>query len=214
MNPKIVSHFKKKDPVLYQLLKRVGDMPDLKPRLPPLYFQSLCSNIIGQQLSGKVADVFWARFIKLFPNKKPTHKKLLSLSDQTLRAIGISNSKVLFLKSLSDHFVNRKIDFKNLQKLTDSEVIGELTKIKGIGPWTAEMFLMFTLGRPDIFSAGDQGLKNAIKKCYPDHTLITEGYPESLARKRRGRGRRVLNPQIWSPYRTYACLILWKSLDQ
>jgi DNA-3-methyladenine glycosylase II len=130
--------------------------------------------------------------LKLFPRQKVTPVKLLTLPDSTLREIGISNSKVVYLKSLADHFANKKTDFKKLSLLTDEEVIAELTKIKGIGRWTAEMFCMFTLARPDIFSFGDQGLKNALKKYY----------------------KIAPNPLIWSPYRTYACLILWRSLDQ
>jgi DNA-3-methyladenine glycosylase II len=191
MDSKILAHFRKVDPILHQLALQVGDIPVLKPRPSTLYFPSLCSNIIGQQLSGKVADVFWARFLKLFPNRKPTPQKLLDIPDQSLRAIGISNSKVAFLKSLADHFVHKKIDFKNLNNLSEAEIIGELTKIKGIGPWTAEMFCMFTLARPDLFSAGDLGLKNAIKKYFPKQPDINK----------------------WSPYRTSACLILWKSLE-
>jgi DNA-3-methyladenine glycosylase II len=215
MDSKIKSHFKKTDPILHKLLTQVGESNiKLSSRPPKLYFQALCSDIISQQLSGKVADVFWERFLNLFPQKRVTPSGVIALPDSALRGIGISNSKVAFLKSLSDHFVNQKIDFKNLGYLPEEEVIKELTKVKGIGRWTAEMFLMFTLARPDVFSAGDQGLKNAIKKYYPEHLLVSEGYPETLARQRRGRGRRVLNPLIWSPYRTYACLILWKSLDQ
>lgn len=192
MDAKIQAHFKKKDPIIYSLLKKVGEFSPPKARSSRLYFRSLCSDIISQQLSGRVADVFWKRFLSLFPKKQATPSRVLALSDQALRGIGISNSKVTFLKSLADHFVNKKIDFHNLTSLSEEEVIGELTKIKGIGRWTAEMFLMFSLARPDVFSAGDQGLKNAIKKHYP----------------------KAPDPAVWSPYRTYACLILWKSLDQ
>jgi DNA-3-methyladenine glycosylase II len=191
MDSKIISHFQKVDPILHQLALQVGDVPDLKPRPSTHYFPSLCSNIIGQQLSGKVADVFWSRFVNLFPKKRVVPEFTLTLPDATLRSIGISNSKVSFLKSLADHFVNQKIDFKNLTNLSEAEIIRELTKIKGIGPWTAEMFCMFTLARPDLFSAGDLGLKNAIKKYFPKKPDIKK----------------------WSPYRTSACLILWKSLD-
>ncbi len=192
MDAKIQAHFQRQDSVIYSLLKKVGEIPPPKARSHRQYFRSLCSDIISQQLSGRVADVFWKRFLSLFPKKQATPSRVLALSDKTLRGIGISNSKVSFLKSLADHFVNKKIDFKNLANLSEEEVVGELTKIKGIGRWTAEMFLMFSLARPDVFSAGDQGLKNAIKKFYS----------------------KVPDPAIWSPYRTYACLILWRSLDQ
>lgn len=192
MDPKIKSHFKKSDPILYKLLLQTGESDiKLSLRSPRDYFKALCSDIISQQLSGKVADVFFARFLKLFPDNLVSPDRLLNLPDLTLRNIGISYSKVSFLKSLAEHFVHKKIDFKKLVNLSEEEVIGELTKIKGIGRWTAEMFCMFTLGRPDVFSVGDKGLKNAIAKYY-------KVAPE---------------PGLWSPYRTYACLILWKSLD-
>jgi DNA-3-methyladenine glycosylase II len=193
MDSKIRAHFQETDPILYKLLGRVGESNiKLSSRLPSRYFRALCSDIISQQLSGKVADVFWERFLKLFPQKRLTPTQVLALPDTTLRSIGISNSKVAFLKSLADHFVNHRINFSHLPNLSEEEVISELTKVKGIGRWTAEMFLMFTLGRPDVFSAGDQGLKNAIARHYPSSPP---------------------NPQIWSPYRTYACLILWRSLE-
>jgi DNA-3-methyladenine glycosylase II len=192
MDSKIVAHFKKIDPILYRLLQQVGESNiSLSSRPASKYFRSLCSKIISQQLSGKVSDVFWERFIKLFPRKTPTPTQVLSLTDEQLRAIGISHSKVSFLKSLADHFVAKKINLLSLPTLPAAEVVKELTKIKGVGPWTADMFCMFTLGHPDIFSQGDQGLKNAIKKHYTT----------------------APDPAVWSPFRTYACLILWKSLE-
>jgi DNA-3-methyladenine glycosylase II len=214
MDPKIKSHFKKTDPTLYKLLCQLEESEiKLSPRSSKYYFQALCADIISQQLSGKVADVFFARFLKLFPDNLVIPDSVLNLPDLTLRNIGISYSKVSFLKSLADYFVHKKIDFKKLINLSEEEVIGELTKIKGIGRWTAEMFCMFTLGRQDVFSAGDQGLKNAIKKYYPGHILVSRGYSKTLTHQQRGRGHRVLDPDIWSPYKTYACLILWRSLD-
>src|SRR3989344_937667 len=180
MDPQIRNHFRKIDPTLCRLLTRVGEMPVRSPRHPRAYFRSLCSEIISQQLSGKVADIFWDRFLKLFPSHRPTPRRLLILPDSVLRGIGISNSKVSFLKSLADYYTGRKIDFSRLSLLPDEEVIDRLTQIKGIGRWTAEMFLMFTLARPDVFSSGDQGLKNAIKKHYPTPP----------------------DPVIWSPYRS------------
>lgn len=192
MDRKVKAHFKKTDPILHSLLSKIGESEiRISSRHTGQYFHALCSDIISQQLSGKVAEVFWERFLKLFPKKKATPARVLALPDTTLRGIGISSSKVSFLKSLADHFINKKIDLKKLVNLSEEEVIVELTKVKGIGQWTAEMFLMFTLGRQDVFSAGDQGLKNAIKKNYSQPP----------------------NPAIWSPYRTYACLILWKSLE-
>jgi DNA-3-methyladenine glycosylase II len=192
VDPQILKHFQKVDPTLFSLAKQTGVIKSLSPRPLNKYFSALCSDIISQQLSNRVGEIFWTRFVNLFPRKRVSPEILLSLPNPTLRSIGVSNSKVNYLKSLADHFVNKKINFNNLKNLTDEEVIGELTKIKGIGRWTAEMFLMFTLARPDVFSSGDQGLKNAIRKHYV----------------------KAPNPNLWSPYKTSACLILWASLDQ
>lgn len=191
MDQKIKSHFKKVDPTLYQLLVGVGEITPYSPQPSHTFFNDLCSNIISQQLSSRVADVIWGRFQRLFPRKQVTPQHLLGLSDTTIRSIGISNSKIGYLKDLAKYHIDQLIQFDQLDKLSDEQVIKELTKIKGIGNWTAEMFLMFTLGRPDIFSPGDQGLKNAIKKHY----------------------QKAPDPSVWSPYRTFACLILWKSLE-
>lgn len=193
MDSKIQSHFRRVDPILYKLLRRVGESKiHLSPQRPAEYFSALCANIISQQLSTKVADVFWLRFEKLLLPKAISPKLVLALPDATLRSIGISTSKVSYLKSLADYFLDPRNDFNNFSNLTDDVLIGELTKIKGIGRWTAEMFCMFTLGRPDLFSAGDLGLKNAISRHY----------------------KKPPDPNIWSPFRTYACLILWQSLEQ
>ena len=192
MDSKIIKHFKKADPVLYKLIQRVGESKiTLAPRPPSQYFRSLCSTIISQQLSGKVADLFWTRFLDLFPGHKITPRKVLGISNSQLREIGISGFKAIYLKSLAEYFSKPNTRLSLLASLPHEEVISELTQIKGVGRWTAEMFLMFTLGRPDVFSAGDQGLKNALKKHYPSPP----------------------DPIIWSPYSTYACLVLWQSLE-
>jgi len=185
-----LKHFKKTDPVLYQLAKQVDELVEISPRSQKEYFENLCESIISQQLSIKASDTIWKRLLKLFPNEKITPELLYQTEDQKLRDCGISWNKIKYLKDVSSKFTSREINFKFLEKMSDDEVIVELTKIKGIGRWTAEMFLIFTLGRKDVFSAGDQGLKNAIAKYT-------------------GLGA----PELWSPYRSYACRILWKSLD-
>jgi len=125
---------------------------------------------------------------------------LLKLSDKKIRSCGTSNSKVSFLKDLAAKVLKNDLKLNKLDKLSDDLVIKELTKVKGIGPWTAEMFLMFTLGREDIFSHGDLGLKNAIKKLYKFKKEPTRKQIEKIV-------------EIWKPYRTYASRILWKSLE-
>ena len=146
-----------------------------------------------------MADVIFGRFLSLFLNQEVTPKAILNLTHDQLRGVGMSNSKASFLHDLAQKVETRQLELEKLSGLTNQEVLTHLTKVKGIGPWTAEMFLMFTLGRSDLFSLGDQGLKNAIKRLYNLETTT----PEVL----------TTISSKWSPYRTYACLILWKSLD-
>jgi DNA-3-methyladenine glycosylase II len=139
--------------------------------------------------------------MKLFPKEIIAPEKLIKIEDQEIRNAGISFSKIKYIKGIAGAVINKDIDLKKLDDLTDEEIIGELIKLKGVGRWTAEMFLMFTLGRADIFSAGDLGLQNAIVKLYklknkPDQTILLE-----ISNK-------------WSPHRTIASRILWKSLEK
>ena len=192
---KATKHFQKMDPVLYSLIKKVGPVEAIKPRSQSVYFQSICREIIGQQLNGKVARVIFDRFTKLFPNQKIIPEYLLKISDAKIRKTGASWSKVSFVKDLAKKVVKGELKLAKLKHLNDEQVITELTKVKGIGPWTAQMFLMFTLGREDVFSKGDLGLRKAITKLYGNREI------ESIIRK-------------WSPYKTYASLVLWKSQDK
>ena len=184
---------------MYNALQKIGEVETIAARKSDEYFISLCSEIICQQLSGRVADVIFERFLNLFPRKKIKPEFILKLKHEDLRSAGMSNAKAGFIMDLAQKIHANEVQLAQLIHLENEEAIKELTKIKGIGPWTAEMFLMFTLGREDIFSHGDLGLKNAIKKLYklenPDKEQI-----ETITIK-------------WSPYRTYACRILWKSLE-
>lgn len=198
MNKKIITHFQNTDPILYSIIRKYPSL-GLKLREKD-YFKSLCREIIGQQLSGRVADVLFDRFEKLFSKKMVTPKRVLSVSEETLRGTGMSWSKTRFMRDLAQHVLSKSVQLDQLAQLPDQDVIKELTKVKGIGPWTAEMFLMFTLGREDIFSYGDLGLRNAIKKHYGFKKDPSVKQMEKIANK-------------WKPYRTYAARILWKSLD-
>lgn len=193
---KIKNHFKKVDPILYKAIK---DLYLLGKVAPKDYFAKLCGEIINQQLSDKASATIYKRFQKLFPNGKITPEHALKLSHQDLRRAGTSNAKVRFIKSLAQKVANKEVQLEKLDTLTDEEVILELTKIKGIGPWTAEMFIMFSLGRKDVFSHGDLGLRKAIKRLYGFKREPTRKQIEKITKK-------------WSPYRTYACTILWESL--
>ena len=200
MTKKALSYFRVVDPILYSIAQTIT-LEDHEIRSPNRYFVSLCSEIIGQQLSGKVADVLFDRFEKLFPKRNVTPKRVLATSEETLRTTGMSWSKTRFIRDLARQMVDKSVHLETLSNLSDAEVISELTRVKGIGPWTAEMFLMFSLGREDVFSYGDLGLRNAMKKLYGFKKDPTVKQMEKIVNK-------------WKPYRTYAARILWKSLEQ
>ncbi len=201
---KALKHFKKADPILYSVALKIELIELIKPKD---YFIDLVDSIISQQLSGKAADTIFGRFKKLFKEEQITPGKLIKIPDQTIRDAGISWSKIKYIKGIASEIKNKKpaspagrLNLKNLESLTDQEVINELIKLKGVGQWTAEMFLMFTLTRPDVFSTGDLGLQNAIVKLYK-----LNGKPS--------REELIKLSNKWSPHRTVASRILWKSLE-
>ncbi|MDO8486944.1 MAG: DNA-3-methyladenine glycosylase 2 family protein [Candidatus Curtissbacteria bacterium] len=195
-NSLYASHFKKVDPKIYGLSLRIKLVEIVKP---DSYFERLCRTIIGQQLSGKVARVIFARFTDLFPDGRIDPEMLLKLTDAKIRSVGMSNSKVAFIKDLAAKVVSRDVDLERIDDLTDAKIIEHLTKVHGIGPWSAEMFLIFSLGRPDVFSSGDLGLLRAVEKLYGIKNPSKEKL-EKISEK-------------WSPYRSFASRLLWKSLD-
>ncbi len=184
----IIEHFRKVDLVLAAAART------LDPIVPSNdYFSDLCEIIIQQQLSEKAGETIWHRFLKLFPRLTPA--KVLATPDATIRAAGISWSKITYLKNLAKHG-----DLRRVRDMSDEQVIRELTKIQGIGPWSAEMFLMFSLGREDVFSYGDLGLRRGLQKLYKFKKEPTIKQMEKIVRK-------------WSPYRTYGARILWKMVE-
>jgi len=199
MKKSILLYFQKVDPVLYATIKKVGTLEEITPRKPKEYFPSLCSEIISQQLSNKAAAPIHQRFLGLFPRKKVSTKHLLSIPDEKVRGVGTSWAKVSFLKDLAEKTVTKEVPFSKLPNLDDEEVIKELIKVKGIGRWTAEMFLIFSLGRPDVFSHGDLGLRRAIEKLYKLVDPSQEKIEEITGK--------------WSPYRSWGSRTLWKFID-
>lgn len=196
MYDKAIEHFKKTDPILYRLSISINPPTPMLPSSE--HFARLCRSIVGQQLSVKAAQTIFTRFQNLL-NGNITPEKVLKINKEKLRECGISYPKINYLKDLSEKIIEKKLDLDNISDLDDETIIKNLTIVKGIGQWSAEMFLMFSLGRPDVFSAGDLGIKNAIKKLYQlDNPSIAELLEISSK---------------WSPYRTYACMILWRSLD-
>lgn len=193
-----MQHLQAVDPILGAVIEK-SKLSKVKPRTN--YFQSLVEEIISQQLSGRVADVITERFIGLFDNAPfPTPDSILARSDEELRKAGLSYQKISYIKNVSRAVSAGELDFKKFPALTDEEIIASLTQIKGIGRWTAEMFLMFTLGREDIFSYGDLGLKNAMQRIYGFRKHPSKKTAERISKK-------------WHPHRTLACRYLWASLD-
>jgi len=162
------------------------------------YYDDLCKSIIYQQLSGKVAKIIYHRFLNLFPNKVPNFKKTLDLKFEELKKIGLSKQKITYIDNLAKYFYNKKnIDFV---KYSDEYLRKELIKIKGIGPWTIDMFLMFTMHRTDILPVGDLGIKKAFQILYKLKELPSKELMIEMSAK-------------WKPYRTIACCYLWYLVD-
>jgi DNA-3-methyladenine glycosylase II len=192
-----------KDPVLARLIRDQGGSlpgePDF-PGRPADVYGALLRAIAGQQLSVKAAEAIYARLLARFDGRAPTPEQLLADDPDELRtAAGLSRAKVASLRSLAQHVLDGELELDRLAGLDDAEVIRELVAVKGIGEWTAHMFLMFTLRRPDVLAVGDLGIRNAVMRAYglpalPDAATLT-----GLA-------------EPWRPYRTRACLYLWRSL--
>jgi DNA-3-methyladenine glycosylase II len=163
----------------------------------------LCASIMSQQLSTKVASVIHQRFLALYAGKEPAPRQILDTPFELLRGIGLSNAKVNYVKNVALFEVERGMDHKKLNKMTNEEVIEYLTEIKGVGRWTVEMLLMFALGREDVFAVDDLGIQNAMIKLYKLDNSDKKKLKEEL----------LHISQKWSPYRTYACLHLWHWKD-
>ncbi len=192
-----LKHFRKVDPILYSVALTV-EIPEVTSS--DNYFLELYDSIVSQQLSVKAANTIMGRLKKLYPNEIITPDHTIKLDPEKMRSAGNSYSKIAYLKDLSQKVIDGTLMFDKFAEMTADEIMKELLIVKGIGPWTAEMFLMFSMGNPDVFSYGDQGLKNAIKTIYKFESNPTLEQALEIS-------------QNWSPYRTYACRILWKSLD-
>jgi DNA-3-methyladenine glycosylase II len=163
----------------------------------------LVESIMSQQLSTKVADVIHKRFLDLYEVSVPTPEMILETPFEKLRAIGLSNAKTNYVQNVARFAVNPGMDHKKLSKMSNDEVIEYLTQIKGVGRWTTEMMLMFTLGRQDVFAIDDLGIQNAMIKLYKLDNSDKKKFKEDLLRI----------SQKWSPFRTYACVLLWRWKD-
>lgn len=190
------------DPILQKLYltveKTLGQIPDTTPAPEEKYFENLIESIVSQQLSVKVADIIFARLKAAGGDFSPA--AILALEHETLRSVGLSNAKANYVKNIAEAWNNGLVKPSELTTMNNEDVIAHLVQIKGVGRWTAEMFLMFTLARPDVFSVGDFGLRKAISLAY--NIPMTEKPPVFSA-----------IAEQWHPHRTLASRILWRSLD-
>jgi len=193
---KAVLHLSQSDPVMRAIIERVGPC---RMEYGDPEFHSLAEAIIYQQLNGKAAVTIFKRFAAL-AGEPLTPEGILKLSEEQLRSVGLSKQKSSYLRDLASKTHEGKLDFGRLPKLSDDEVIEHLTQVKGIGVWTAHMFLMFALRRPNVLPAGDFGVRTAMKKYYKKRNLPKPDQMEKIAK-------------AWEPYRSVACWYLWKSLD-
>ena len=163
----------------------------------------LCASIMSQQLSTKVAEVIFRRFLELYGGAEPTPEQIVETPFETLRGVGLSNAKTRYVQNVAQFAIDHGLDDRKFAKMSNEEIIGLLTQIKGVGKWTVEMLLMFTLGREDVFAVDDYGIQVAMKKIYR--------LDDSNRKELRDNMLRI--SQKWSPYRTYACMHLWQWKD-
>lgn len=203
MNPRVTSrvrlappaHLAAVDPVMRRLVRRIQ-----LPRLPKRTnsFHTLVETIVSQQLSGRVAQVIFGRIVKAARVRTLTPTAVEKLDDAQLRTCGLSRAKLKYIRDLAQKVRDKQLPFRRFRHMTDDEIIASLTQVKGIGRWSAEMHLIFVLHRPDVFSGGDLGIRTALAKHYgiTDHKIDLNAFAER-----------------WKPYRTTACLYLWRSLS-
>lgn len=193
-------HLSQHDPVLAPVIARAG-LATLKPHRN--YYQALCDSIISQQLSVKAAASIERRFKELFGlDDFPPPDLILGKSVEELRAVGLSQAKANYIRDLAEHVVDGRMKFDHFDKLSNDEIIAELTDVKGIGEWTAHMFLIFCMGRLDVLPVGDLGIRNGVRALYGLKDAAT---PEQI--------REIAVKNSWHPYESVASWYVWRSLD-
>ncbi len=196
---KAADHLAKNDPVLATVVKQAG-LCTIKPHKD--YYWELVDSIISQQLSIKAAKTIETRFLALFPGSLPSPDQILITPHKTLRSAGMSNAKASYVRALAQHIVDGKLELEKFDNLTNEEIIAELTAVKGIGEWTAHMFLMFAMARLDVLAVGDLGIRSGIQKLYGIKILPDGEKIRSIAKKYK-----------WHPYETVACWYIWHAKD-
>jgi len=195
---KAVTALKKMDPEILPLLDAF-EPDDIIPKTD--YFRSLTRAIIYQQLSGKAAKTISDRFIALYDGKDyPSPEDIIQTDHDILRSVGLSNAKAQYIKNISNAFLNGTVETETIHNLSDDDIVKQLVSIKGVGPWTAQMFLMFTLARPDVFPTGDLGVQKGFQQFFKLDTLPT---PKEMEQR----------SQVWRPHRTVMSLFFWNVVD-
>jgi len=215
---KALNHLKKADPTLRAIIERIGPF---RMQYGPPEFHHLAEAIVYQQLNGKAAETIFNRFTSLAGDPL-TPEGILKLTDEQMRGVGLSKQKSSYLTDLAEKTASGTLDFSRLSDMPDAEVIEHLTQVKGIGVWTAQMFLMFSLKRENVLPTGDFGVRMAIYKHYLDLARARKnaGKSTNSAAKKRKTKIKLPTPEqmekiakCWEPYRSVACWYLWKSLD-
>lgn len=196
---KAAQHLKKYDRQLASVIEIAGPCPQ---RPHKNYYQELVEAIVSQQLSVKASATILKRFRDLFGGEFPSPQQILSKDVETFRGVGFSRGKATYVRDLAQHIIDGKVKFDSLDNLSNQEIIDKLTAVKGIGEWTAHMFLMFCMGRTDVLAHGDLGIKNGIQKLYRlDHQPNAQEVIE------------IAEKHHWHPYESVACWYIWHSLD-
>jgi DNA-3-methyladenine glycosylase II len=198
------AHLRAADPVLARLLDAHGEPPlgrDPSRPGPGDHYAALVRSIVGQQLSVTAARSIYRRFVEHFGGRPPSPEEVLAADPDEMRlAAGLSRAKTTYLRSLAEHVISGELELDRLDRLPDGEIVAELVAVKGIGEWSAHIFLMFQLERPDVLAVGDLGVRRAVERAYGLDALPTAAELTALA-------------EPWRPWRTAACRILWRSLD-
>jgi DNA-3-methyladenine glycosylase II len=197
-----IEHLRSSDDTLARVIDERGPL-DLDARVrgrPADAYGALLRAIVGQQLSVAAARTIYERFTGLFDGRTPTPEELLEVDTDALRGVGLSGAKARYVRSLAEHVISGELELDRLDDLSDEQVTAELVAVKGLGQWTADMFLIFHLGRPDILPVGDLGVRRAIERLYGFEGLPSAAEMEALGER-------------WRPWRSLAALYLWESLD-
>jgi DNA-3-methyladenine glycosylase II len=200
MHHEAIDHLSRRDPILRRLIQRVGPCV-LKPKIRRSPYESLVRAVVYQQLSGKAAETILGRVVKLFPGRFPTPAQILEMDPEKMRGAGLSRAKTAAIKDIALKTTEGVVPKSSIiTKLNDDEIVQRLTSIRGVGPWTVEMYLMFTLGRPDVFPVSDYGVRKGFALTYGWKELPT---PKEL----------LPEGDRWRPHRSVASWYMWRALE-